>query len=140
VVRELHLYRGGRNSDPQFFWPLKWDIMITSIVYPTYRAIERPIEFKGFAGQYIVFAALSLIGVLLLFVILYIFRVPPWLCVLTAFGLGAGSLFAIGWLSRRFGAHGLEEWMAARRLPKTIRLERNIDLINEQSNDYGTQK
>ena len=105
--------------------------MITSIVYPTYRALERPIEFKGFAGQHILYAALSLIGDLLLFVILYICRVPPWLCVLTAFGIGASSLVTIGWFSRRFGAHGFGEWLAARRQPKYIRLERNIDFLNE---------
>jgi Domain of unknown function (DUF4133) len=114
--------------------------MITSIIYPTYRAIERPLYFKGFAGKYILFAAAALIGDLLLFVVLYVCRTPPWLCVLIAFGLGTASLLIIGRLSRRFGAHGLENYLAARRLPRTIRFERRTNINHLNNLFYGKEE
>lgn len=114
--------------------------MITSIIYPTYRAVDRPLYFKGFAGQYILFAALALIGDLLLFVLLYICRTPPWLCVLIALGLGTASLITIRWLSRRFGAHGLEQYLAARSLPRTIRFDRRTNFNHLNNHFYGEEQ
>ena len=114
--------------------------MITSITYPIHRAIERPLYFKGFAGQYIVFAAVALIGDLLLFVLLYICRTPPWLCVLIAFALGTISLVGIGRLSRRFGAHGLEQYLAARDLPRSIRFEQRTTFIYLKIQGHGQEK
>jgi len=114
--------------------------MITSITYPIQRAVERPLYFKGFAGQYIIAAAAALIGDLLLFVLLYICRIPPWLCTLTALTLGATSLITIGRLSRRFGAHGLEHYLDARRLPRSIRFEQRTTFIHLQHQDHGQEK
>jgi hypothetical protein len=114
--------------------------MITSITYPIHRAIERPLYFKGFAGQYIVFAATALIGDLLLFVSLYICRIPPWLCVLIAFALGATSLVLIGRLSRRFGSHGLEQYLAARDLPCSIRFGQRTNFIYLKTQDHGNEE
>jgi hypothetical protein len=114
--------------------------MIASITYPIQRAVERPLYFKGFAGQYIVLAAIALIGGLLLFVLLYICRIPPWLCVLIAFVLGSSSLLVIGRLSRRFGAHGLEQYLDARRLPRSIRFEQRTTFIYLKNQDYGEEK
>ena len=114
--------------------------MITSITYPIHRAIERPLYFKGLAGQYIVFAAAALLGDLLLFVLLYICRTPPWLCVLIAFALGTTSLVFIGRLSRRFGAHGLEQYLAARDLPRSIRFEQRTNSIYLKTQDHGKKK
>lgn len=114
--------------------------MIKSITYPIQRAIERPLYFKGLAGQYIVLAALALIGDLLLFVLLYICRVPPWLCVLIAFALGALSLLLTRRLSRRFGAHGLEQYLTARHQPRSIRFEQRTTFIYLKNQDHGEEK
>jgi hypothetical protein len=114
--------------------------MITSITYPIQRAIERPLYFKGLAGQYIVLAALALIGDLLLFVLLYICRIPPWLCVLIAFALGTTSLLVTRRLSRRFGAHGLEQYLAARSLPRSIRFGRRTNFIHLKNLDHGEEE
>ena len=96
---------------------------MTTSVYPTYRAMGRPLEFRGFKGQYILFAAAALVSDLLLFVILYCCRVAPWICIVLVFGLGAAALWAIAALSRRFGADGLMKHLAAKRLPRTIRFD-----------------
>lgn len=114
--------------------------MITSVIYPTYRAIERPIHFKGFAGPYIFLAAVSLIGDLLLFVILYVCHLPPWMCVSMAFGLGALSLIILRRLSQRFGGRGLEQYLAARSLPRSIRFQRRTNFYLHQYLNYGKEK
>jgi hypothetical protein len=92
-----------------------------TIEYQTYRAVGRPMLFKGFSAQYIVLAALSLVTDLLLFVILYCCGVTPWFCVVLAFGLGAASLGTAATLSKRFGANGLMKLLAGKKLPEHIR-------------------
>lgn len=114
--------------------------MITSISYPIQRAIERPLYFKGLAGHYIVLAALALIGDLLLFALLYICRVAPLLCVLVAFALGMLSLLLTRLLSRRFGAHGLEQYLAARSLPRSIRFEQRTNFLYLKTQDHGEEE
>lgn len=98
----------------------KPDVMTTS-VYPIHQAIGRPILFKGFRAQYILVAGISLIADLLFFVILYLAGVPPWICIVIVFGLGAAALAATARLSKQFGQFGLLKLFARRRLPEGLR-------------------
>jgi len=95
---------------------------MTTRVYPIYRAIGRPVVFKGFKGHYIILAAMAMIADLLLFVILYICGVAPWFCIVLAFGLGGAALGTITKFSQRYGPYGLQRRMAAKRLPRRIRI------------------
>jgi hypothetical protein len=92
---------------------------MTTSVYPIFRAIGRPLLFKGFRAQYIVFAGASLIADLLLFVLLYVCRVPSIVCMAITFTIGAAALAIAARLSR-FGSHGLMKMLAARQLPRSI--------------------
>jgi len=103
---------------------------MTTRVYTLHRAIGRPLRFKGFQAQYLLFAAFSLVGGLLLFVILYPCGTPPWLCIVVTFGLGAAALSLTAWLSKPFGTHGLMKHLAARRLPKYIRCQSRRPFLN----------
>lgn len=103
---------------------------MTTSVYPSFRAIGRPIEFNGLQGAYIVFTALALVADLLLFILLYCCGVAPWLCVGIAFGLGAAAILTGRWLSSRFGAHGLKKHLAARQLPDAIRCDGRQAFLN----------
>lgn len=93
--------------------------MATS-AYPMYRAIGRPIQFKGLQGQYILIAAGGLIGDLLIFIALYCCHVSPWLCVVFAFGAAAGLVSVCRTLSRKFGVNGLQKIRARQRTPDCI--------------------
>jgi Domain of unknown function (DUF4133) len=94
---------------------------MTTSVYPNYRAINRPMSFKGLKGQYIIVTAGALVSDLLLFVILYCCKVPSWICIGIAFGLGAGAV-SIGFrLNQRYGIHGLKKKRVRRRAPAFIR-------------------
>ena len=101
---------------------------MTTRVYPIHRAIGRPIVFKGFKGPYILMAGVSLVADLLLFIILYVSGVAPWVCILLAFALGGTALATISKLSRRYGAFGLQPRMGTKRL--TIRITSRQAFIN----------
>ena len=111
------------------------------IVYPIHRAVGRPLLFKGFRAQYILIAAGSLVGNLLLFVILYICGVTPWVCISLAFGLSALTLWITAGLSRRFGTHGLMKYFAHRSLPKEIRCKSRHEFLDllKVANDKADQ-
>ena len=94
---------------------------MTTSVYPIHRAMNRPIQFKGLQGQYIMIAAAGLIGDLFLFVVLYFCRVPAWCCAIIVLAVGAGILSACMSVSRKYGIHGIRKWRARRRVPASIR-------------------
>jgi len=103
---------------------------MTTSVYPNYRAIGRPMEFKGLKGPYILIAAAALIADLLLFVILYCCSVPPWLCILIAFASGATAVGMTMRWSQRFGVHGWMKHLAAKSLPRAIRADSRQVYLN----------
>ena len=98
--------------------------------YQTYQAIDRPLYFKGFRAQYVLIAAASLIADLLLFVVLYLAHVPPWICMTTAFILGSAALYTAGTLSKRFGRYGLMKHFASKQLPRHIRCDSRGTFLN----------
>jgi hypothetical protein len=107
---------------------------MTTVVYPIQRAIDRPIVFKGFQAQYIVYAALSLISELLLFVLLYLAHIPPWICMTVVFGLGIAALSTTAHLSRRFGRSGLMKHFASKNIPRHIRCNTRRVFLNLLTN------
>jgi hypothetical protein len=107
---------------------------MTTIVYPIQRAIDRPVVFKGFQAQYILYAALSLIADLLLFVLLYLAHVPPWICMFFVFGLGIAALSTAARLSRRFGRSGLMKYFASKSIPRHIRCNSRRVFLNLLTN------
>jgi Domain of unknown function (DUF4133) len=94
---------------------------MTTSVYPIHRLINRPMTIKGLKGQYILIAAGALIGDLFLFIILYCCKVPPWICIGIAFGLGAAALSTAFRMSQRYGVHGWKKKRARRRAPDYLR-------------------
>jgi hypothetical protein len=103
---------------------------MTTGVYPTYRALGRPMRFKGFQGQYILLAGGALIGDLLFFILLYTGKIPAPICLVLTFGLGAGALAIIAWLSKRFGMHGLMKHLARKHIPKHLTCKSRQPFLN----------
>ena len=94
---------------------------MTTSVYPNYRAIGRPMNFKGLKGPYILVAAAALIADLLFFILLYCCGVSPWVCILIAFVLGGTGIGVTIRLSQRFGVHGWMKHLASKGMPRVIR-------------------
>lgn len=88
--------------------------------YTVNRAINRPIEFRGLQGQYILLAGSFIASDLVFFVILYLIRISSWICVPLCLGLGAWGLMKVYSVSIHYGVHGWARIKAARKLPVCI--------------------
>jgi hypothetical protein len=92
-------------------------------MYQINKGINRPIEFKGLKAQYIGYLGGGLVGLLLLFTILYLLGTPVYICMAFIAGL-AGALFhQVFSLSRKYGEHGLMKKMARKYLPDYLKFK-----------------
>ena len=92
-----------------------------STVYEINKGINRSIEFKGIKAQYIMYLAGGLVGLLLLFAVLYASGVKLYYCLGIVLPAGITLVVTIQRYSRVYGEHGLMKRVAAKRLPRAIR-------------------
>ena len=90
-------------------------------VYEINKGIGRSIEFKGIKAQYIIYLAGGLVGLLLLFAILYASGVKLYYCLGVVAPTGFALVMGVQRYSRKYGEHGLLKQFASKRLPKAIR-------------------
>lgn len=93
---------------------------MSNTVYQINKGINRPIYFKGLQGQYIIYLAVGLVGLMILFLILFFLAVPMLVCVLSTAGLGLLMTSKIYRFSNRYGEHGLLKIIAQKKTPKFI--------------------
>ena len=91
-----------------------------SSVYQINKGVGRAIEFKGLKAQYIGFLAGGLVGLLLLFALLYICGLNLFICLALVFGLGFGLFATVFRMSDRYGRYGLTKKMARRDVPRCL--------------------
>jgi lipopolysaccharide export LptBFGC system permease protein LptF len=91
-----------------------------STIYQINKGVNRPMVFQGLQGQYIAWLALGLVFMLLGFAIGYMAGIPAYVLLPLVLGIGGFLFWALATLSKRFGAHGMEKFLAARNLPKTV--------------------
>jgi hypothetical protein len=91
-----------------------------SAVYQVNKGVSRPIVFKGLIAQYIAYLAIGLVGLLLLFVVLYVAGVPILFLLPIILSLGVALFFCVFRLSAKFGEHGLMKFLAARSIPSFL--------------------
>ena len=93
-----------------------------SSVYKINKGINKPIEFKGLKAQYIAYLAAGLIGLLILFAVLYIAGVNMFLCLALTAILGTALFMTVYRLSDKYGEHGLIKKLARRSIPDFIKV------------------
>jgi hypothetical protein len=91
--------------------------MSSNSIYAINKGINRPIIFKGVSGQYIYYLAGGLLGLLIVFALLYMAKVNTYACMVIILGAGTVLITTITQLSRKYGQYGLMKWQAAGRLP-----------------------
>ena len=89
-------------------------------VYAINKAVNRSVEFRGLKAQYIWWLGGGIAGILLLFAILYISGVNPFVCLGIAGMAGLLVFRQVYSLSRRYGQYGLMKKRAARLVPDRI--------------------
>lgn len=90
-------------------------------VYQINKGINKSIEFKGLKAQYIWYLAAGIVGLLVLFAILYIIGINAFVCV--GFILLAGSflIFKVYTMSNKYGEHGMMKKLAQRSIPNAVK-------------------
>ncbi|WP_018615698.1 DUF4133 domain-containing protein [Segetibacter koreensis] len=94
---------------------------MSNSVYQINKGINRPIEFKGLKAQYIWYLATGLVGLLILFAILYIIGINPFICVGTILILGIILILKVYAASNKYGEHGMMKKLAHKSIPNAIR-------------------
>jgi uncharacterized membrane protein YdcZ (DUF606 family) len=90
-------------------------------VYEINKGINKPIEFRGLKAQYIWYLAGGVLGLLILFAILYIVGVNTYVCLVLICILGSLLFATIYRMSNKYGEHGIMKKMANRSVPHVVK-------------------
>ncbi len=107
-------------------------------VYQINKGINKSIEFKGLKAQYIWYLGGGMVALLILFALLYIIGINPFVCVGFILVAGTALLLKIYQMSNKYGEHGMMKKLARRSVPLTIksysrRIFKTISLTNGKS-------
>lgn len=89
-------------------------------------------EFKGLRAQYIWYLGGGLVGVLVLFAILYICGLNPYVCVGIVVIIGGGLFAYVYKLNNKYGEHGLMQKDAKKKIPTVIHCHSRKILCKER--------
>jgi hypothetical protein len=94
--------------------------------YNVNRGIGKPAEFKGLKSQYLFIFAGGLLGLFVVFVIMYMAGIGQWVCI--AFGVASALVLVYGtfYLNGKYGEHGLMKAQARRNHPRYVINRRTI--------------
>lgn len=91
-------------------------------VYQINKGINKSIEFKGLKAQYIWWLGGGVVGLLMLFAILYFIDVNAFVCLAIIGLLGTGWFVYVFHLSNTYGQYGMLKRMAGRSIPGIIKV------------------
>jgi voltage-gated potassium channel Kch len=94
---------------------------MASSVYTINKGINKPIEFKGLKAQYVVYLAVGLIALFILFAVMYVIGVNMFVCLALVATLGTALFMFVYRMSDTYGQHGLLKKIARRQLPAFVK-------------------
>jgi len=94
---------------------------MSTSVYIINKGINKSIEFKGFKAQYIWYLGGGLLILLILFAVLYIGGMHPFVCLGIILTGGTALFVYVGRLSNKYGEYGLMKKMAKKAVPKVVK-------------------
>jgi hypothetical protein len=109
-------------------------------IYEINKGINRSVEFRGIKAQYIMYLAGGLIGLLLLFTILYIIGFGIYLCLGIIIPSGTVLFVVVQRYSKIYGEHGLTRKKTNARMPQSIISYSRKLFIQLTVNDYEYKK
>jgi len=89
--------------------------------YKINKGINKSIEFKGLKAQYIWYLGAGVMGLLILFSIMYIIGINTYLSLVIILCAGSVMVMKVYAMSAKYGEHGLMKEMAKRSIPNTIK-------------------
>lgn len=107
---------------------------MSTSVYQINKGVNRPIEFKGLKAQYIWYLGGGLLGLLILFAVLYICGVNTFLCLAIIIIAGTVLFIHVYKLSHKYGEHGMMKSLAKRNIPHVIKSYSRKTFLNLSGN------
>jgi hypothetical protein len=97
--------------------------------FPMNKGIGKPAEFQGLKAQYLFIFAGGLLGLFIVFVVMYMAGVNQWICI--GFGVVAALILVYGafHLNRKYGEHGLIKAQARRNHPRYVISRRSFSRL-----------
>jgi hypothetical protein len=97
--------------------------------YSINKGIGYPAEFKGLKSQYLFIFAGGLLGLFVVFVVMYMAGVNQWICI--AFGIISALILVYGTfhLNKKYGEYGLMKQQARRNHPRYVISRRTISRL-----------
>lgn len=95
---------------------------MASSVYKVNKGINKPVEFRGLKAQYIMYLAIGLVGLLIVFAVLYITGVNMFVCLGVTVLLGMILFVGVYRMSDTYGQYGLVKKMASKNIPSYLKV------------------
>lgn len=90
-------------------------------VYQINKGINQSIEFRGLKAQYIWYLGGGVVGLLIVFAVMYIMGLPSYVCIGVVLIVGTFLVMKIYGMSNKYGEHGLMKVLARKQVPKIIK-------------------
>jgi len=90
-------------------------------IYKINKGINKAIEFRGLKAQYIWYLGGGVIGLMILFAIMYIIGINSFICVGLILTAGTFVFMYVYKLSNKYGQHGMKKKIARRSIPTVIK-------------------
>ncbi|CAM3689938.1 DUF4133 domain-containing protein [Flavobacterium chungbukense] len=91
-------------------------------VYQTNKGINQSIEFKGLKAQYIWYLGGGVLGLMIVFAVLFIVGIPSLTCVALIGAAGTVMVIKIYKMSGHYGEYGMMKALASRQVPKNVKV------------------
>jgi len=91
-------------------------------VYKINKGINKPVEFKGLKAQYIWYLGGGLLGLLIIYAAMYLFKVNTYICLVVIIALATALFMYVYKLSNKYGEHGIMKKAASRGVPTVIKV------------------
>jgi|SRR6218665_671297 len=104
---------------------------MSNSVYSINKGINKSIEFRGLKAQYIWYLGGGLIGLLILFAVLYITGINTFICLGIIAVAGTFLFMYIYRLSNTYGEYGMMKKIARRSVPQTVKSNSRLPFIKK---------
>ena len=93
---------------------------MSNSVYQVNKGINKSIEFKGLKAQYIWYFGGGVVVLLIIFAIMYIIGINPFVCIAIILIAGTVLVIKLYAFSNTYGEYGMMKTIARRSVPKVI--------------------
>lgn len=104
-------------------------------VYTINKGINKSIEFKGLKAQYIWYLGGAVVGLMIVFAILYFIGLNQYICIGIVGTLGFLAVTRIYRMSKQYGEHGLMKTMARRMVPDVVKCNDRRPFMGRRGNN-----